>query len=308
MKRILFVYGVQHPMIQRDREFMEKNHSVKTFYFPYGKFFRMVRSGAEETVWLLRNIWAGDLVYIWFADYHALLPAFAGHVLHKKVMVCIGGYDAALVPELGYGAHLRPFRSFCARFSCDVADKIWVGSQFTKKEIRRFTANPHIEVVYPGVDEEFFSPAAGVPRDRITTVCSASRKNEILRKGGDIFLEVARRVPECSFLMIGVDGAALNYLEDLGIPDNVEIWGKVPHRFLRRVYQHTAAYCQFSRYEASGVSILEARAAGAIPIVFDVGGMPEMAAGAGIVVRERDPQALAEVVREVYPTNPGGYP
>ena len=44
-----------------------------------------------------------DVVVIWFAGWHALLPTIGARLARRPVVVITGGYDVANIPEAGYG-------------------------------------------------------------------------------------------------------------------------------------------------------------------------------------------------------------
>jgi glycosyltransferase involved in cell wall biosynthesis len=73
------------------------------------------------------------------------------------------------------------------------------------------------------------------------------------------------------------------------------LYDKVEPEKLIDFYKNAKVYCQLSRSESFGVSILEAMTFGEFPVVTREGGMPEVVGDFGSVV-ERDPKLIAELI------------
>ncbi len=78
----------------------------------------------------------------------------------------------------------------------------------------------------------------------------------------------------------------------------MEFVGMVNHDELQSYYKKAKIYCQFSRSESFGVSIVEAMYFGCFPIVTNVGGMPELVGKNGRIVK-RIPGIISSLISEV---------
>ena len=294
MGEVLFIKPANSSFIRKDEAFLARNYITSVFYFKSGAFGRLLLSEIALTFWLLRHIRSSKLIFIWFADYHSLIPALLAKLLKKRCAIVIGGYDAAKVPELNYGAHLRRFRSFCTSTSCDLADVILPVSVFTKRDILRFCHNRRCRVIYNGVNPLFFK-MMGKKENLILTVCGADDVRTVLRKGVDFFAEIARKIPDQGFVVVGMTGKARQFLEEKRIP-NLRIIGRLTHEELLTYYQKARIYCQLSAYEAFGLTLAEAMLCECIPVGSNDGATPEVIGDVGFIVESR---CAAEVVKTI---------
>jgi glycosyltransferase involved in cell wall biosynthesis len=81
--------------------------------------------------------------------------------------------------------------------------------------------------------------------------------------------------------------------ERTGLHGRVEFRGYVPEEELAALYRGAACLIFPSRYEGFGLPALEAMASGTPVVATNAGALPEVAGDAAILVRERDPVALA---------------
>ena len=145
-----------------------------------------------------------------------------------------------------------------------------------------------------------FRSELGIPEISLV-VGTAFRFEEVKRP--DLWLKMARRVAEVRqdvhFVLFG-EGALLEAARlrcrDLGIEERVHFTGHVDDLYCRLPLLDV--FVLSSRSEGLQNVLLEAEAAGAIPIAFDVGGCREaMINGTtGLLVREQSDEALARAV------------
>ncbi|NOZ60280.1 MAG: hypothetical protein GXO74_01225, partial [Calditrichaeota bacterium] len=114
---LLFIKTMNSPFIRQDELLLGKHFQIKPFLFRPGNAIRMAKSQVQMFFWLVKNIWRADVVFVWFADYHSLLPVIFSRIFGKKSVVMLGGMDAVKLPEVKQGVYLRPFRGLCAKLS-----------------------------------------------------------------------------------------------------------------------------------------------------------------------------------------------
>ncbi|MCA1760486.1 MAG: glycosyltransferase, partial [Bacteroidales bacterium] len=86
-------------------------------------------------------------------------------------------------------------------------------------------------------------------------------------------------------------------------PQNVELIEQVNHEELEVYYKKAKVYCQFSRSESFGVAIVEAMNFGCIPVVTNVGGMPEIVENYGFVTK-RNVSKISMYILDTIKTRP----
>jgi len=123
-------------------------------------------------------------------------------------------------------------------------------------------------------------PALEVPRPFVVTVGRA-----VALKGFDILVRAWRQVPEPLDLVVVGQGPEIPALRRLaqreGVADRVHFPGWVDEEEKVRLLKAAVAYAHPSRFEAFGLSVLEAMAAGAPVVCAKVGGIPEVVGDAG---------------------------
>jgi glycosyltransferase involved in cell wall biosynthesis len=163
---------------------------------------------------------------------------------------------------------------------------------------------------YMGVDERVFHPAAaGAPPGRPRIV---STRNLYPVYDVGLLVEAAPLVLEerdASFAVCG-DGPERTRLErrvaSLGLAGHFTFAGRLDPASLARELREAAVYVSTSRSDSTSVSLLEAMACGAFPVVTDLPANREWIVDGenGIVLPRRDPRALAEAVLSVLGDDP----
>jgi glycosyltransferase involved in cell wall biosynthesis len=196
------------------------------------------------------------------------------------------------------------------KVSCLVADAVVTVSEFSRGEILRFypIENDRLEVVANGVDATYFDlsrPTAAAPHATAPYIlyvgCIEEKKNVAALVQG--FAELLRRRPELPHRLVLTGGTAggleLEIAELAGEPQiksRVEQTGYVSEARLRSLYAGAASFCYLSEYEGFGLPPLEAMAAGIPTLVSDRALLPEVTAGAALLVDPHDRGAVADAL------------
>ena len=89
--RILFIHSGMRSFIRRDFEALQRAYPVTEINtYPLG-FFRFPA--------LVHEIQKAQLMFVWFAGRHAVLPMALAKIFRKKVVIVAGGWD--LCAEVG---------------------------------------------------------------------------------------------------------------------------------------------------------------------------------------------------------------
>lgn len=163
-----------------------------------------------------------------------------------------------------------------------------------------------------GVDLQRFSPvdrADGRSRLGLTRKTLLSVGHLIERKGHHIAIAALAELPEVDLLIAG-DGEEKASLEtlaaSLGLADRVRFLGAIGQEQLRNYYGAVDALVLASSREGWANVLLESMACGTPVIATNVWGTPEVVAApeAGVLMEERNPQALARAARCLFANYP----
>ncbi|MDD3493460.1 MAG: glycosyltransferase family 4 protein [Candidatus Thermoplasmatota archaeon] len=283
--KILYLYIHDRSFVRRDLKMLERHFHVKPFYFTKKSFFRLLSS--------IKNC---DVLFVWFASYHALIGTFLACLFKKKIVVVTGGYDVANEPEINYGLLRSRFFKGMVKFVLNRANKILAVSEFNDNEIKKYLGIKKAQIVYNSVDPKRFYPK-GEKEPMVLTVGFITWEN-VKRKGLDTFVKAASHVSEAKFVVIGKgEKEPLAYLKSIA-PKNVDFTGFVPDDKLLEYYQKAKVYCQLSFYESFGMAPAEGMLCECVPVVARRGALPEVVGDTGFFVPYGDVQATAEAVQE----------
>lgn len=216
----------------------------------------------------------------------------------KNVPVTVTLYDATcwLVPELHRRANVAYARRFADQVIRRAAGVIAISESTRADAVRVLGLRPErVRVIYPGVAPEFFNAA---PLD-------AARKYVLFvgtvepRKNLGVLLDAYQALPrpirdEFELVIAGPPGwgdpSLLRRLE-AGVP-GVRYLGYVAEQELPALTAGASAFVYPSLYEGFGLPLAQAMAAGIPAITSNVSSLPEVAAGAALLV---DPHSAAEL-------------
>jgi glycosyltransferase involved in cell wall biosynthesis len=280
---ILLIYTNFGSFVRTDYDILRQKWDIKRYQYQMSKsLVRHIIEQLQLLLWLLIHIWRAKTVFIWFADYHSFLPVLFARTLHKKSFLVLGGYDVTYIPELDYGSLKNPIRAFCSKFSIRHATLNLPDSDTLAEEASALVPKARIKTLYTGFDETRFYPSGKKKENYILTVAAGDDIQRIKLKGLDIFIEVAKKLPQYKFAIIGGSSGIRDYLKE--IPINVSILGKVSDAVLLESYQKAQLYLQLSMREGLPSAVCEAMLCECIPIGFNNGGIPIAIGDCGYVL------------------------
>jgi len=247
---------------------------------------------------VILSVFAGDLVFCWFASVYSAIAIIAAKFIGIPSVVIIGGVDAAKEPELNYGIWLSSWKSKLLSYALPLADCILAVDAGLKDDLVRLAQynGKNISVLPTGYDAMFWKPL-GEKEQIVLTVATATTEAAVRVKGLDTLIETVRLLPERSFLVIGTSP---RMVQKLNPPENIKFKDAIPRRELLPYYQRAKIYCQPSRREGLPNTLCEAMACAAIPVVTDISGNRSAAGPDGILVPRSDPKALAAGIERAF--------
>ena len=292
--RICFVGSLSHTFVRRDYEILKKHFEIDLIQPPNNK-----KAWIKYPSIVKDKVKKCDVVFGWFAGWHTAFPVHYSKKYNKPSVIVVGGYDAAYVPEINYGAFTNIKEKIPAKYVLENADLLLPVSEFTKREILEKVKPKKIKVVYNGVDVEEFKPA----RERRNTIVTIGRvtKLGIKLKGLETFAQASLYFPDCDFVIIGeTEDSAIDKLKSIN--PKLVFTGPISHESVRKWLQSAKVYCQLSYRESFGMGIAEAMSCGCIPVVTKSGAIPEVVDNTGFYVPYGDEKATAEAIKKALDT------
>jgi glycosyltransferase involved in cell wall biosynthesis len=289
LPRILFVHNALQPFVAVDLNLLRERYAVQEWF---------VRSRAINLVATWRAVRRADLVFGWFASWHTFFPVLFARWLSKPALVVIGGYDVARVDAAAYGSQRSALKRNMVRIIARCATQLLAFSQSAQREaLQHQVAVPErLTVAHLGVPER---AQPHVERDArlVITVGGVGRTN-LLRKGLQPFVQAAAHLPDLQFVLAGkwFDDSIETLRANAGA--NVAFTGYLSDADLQTLYAKASIYVQASLHEGFGMSVAEAMLMGCIPVVTNVGALPEVVGDCGFYAADNSPQAVAAAIRQ----------
>lgn len=279
-QKVLFIRHLDSSFVRRDIELLSSGFDLLDFRFRHNKGFMIFPELLRQSFFLLRKLPQSQGVFIWFADFHAVIPALLCRVFRKKCIIVIGGVDASYIPEYRYGTKTKLLGKISLKLSTNLATNLLPVSVFTKNNLLT-NAGSHLleksKVVYNCFDSPVEPTETANRKEAIITVCLANKIKTIFIKGVDFYIELAKAMPHYSFTIVGLSDEAFEWAKQRG-SSNLQLIKPVDHQTLLELMAQNKIICQFSRHEAFGLALLEGISAGCFPVGYNYGGTGEIIA------------------------------
>jgi glycosyltransferase involved in cell wall biosynthesis len=308
--KLLFFFPTPATFVSRDIALLQSQYHVVPFAFnPRYKAFLPI-SFIKQFFFLLVHLPSSAIVVGQLAAYHSFLPVIMAKLFRKPSVIFLAGTDCAYFPSIQYGNFCKPllgwFTSASVRMATHLAPKheslihfdyTYDASGAPVQGIRHFVKNlttPYT-VIPNGFDSTVFFPldVARKPCSFITVAVGIGTANINTLKGIDLILETSRIFPDCTFTLVGVAAAVLK-----DIPANVHCLPLQNTQQLQQLYSGHQFYLQLSLSEGFPNAVCEAMLCGCVPIVSDVNALPDIAAGCGFVVKQRNKEMLKAAIEK----------
>jgi len=179
-----------------------------------------------------------------------------------------------------------------------ICDCIVVPSTVAQESFAEFGLGEKTVVVFPGVDDQFFSPASPQVREQPFRVCFAGRVE--LSKGAGYLLQAWKRLalPNAELVLAGEVRPEMNGLLETHADASVRKLGFLSMKDLVKAYQESDLFVFPSVNEGFAQVLLEAMACGLPVVATELSGSKDCVAEGkeGFVVPARDVERLADAI------------
>ena len=311
---ITYVYSIKRSFVDTDLKILNKlGARVLEIHSPPHKGIGFFINRLRELLLSLQFLFKSNLLICWFNDYHSFFPLLIARIFMKKSIIISGGYDAIVDKKSKHGLFYRKgLRSFIARLNYRLAKEIWVVHETLEQGcqqayydngiisgIRNLTTKNtlNIQEVSTVYDSQFWKNTKRKKNNSVVTVAFFNSKRVIEIKGLDLFNEVAKRLPDYNFTIIGESG--IKIAEHLDLSKNIKVLGIKTKEQLREIYSDHKYYFQGSRVEGLPNSLCEAMLCECIPIGSVYFGIPYAIGNRGLTFSHSSPiQNVVKFIKE----------
>ncbi|WP_321289649.1 glycosyltransferase family 4 protein [uncultured Sunxiuqinia sp.] len=313
-KKILFFHIGLNTFVKRDIAILSEKYTVDVYEFKLSKkLLTFILEVIRQFFFLVFKGRKYDVLFIWFSDYHSFLPSLYAKLFYKKCYIVAGGFDATAIPELGYGLFCKKnLRSVLGRKSYEYCTKILPvdESLIINKNSYAFqyefdagimhycnVAEDKFLTIPTGYDVNFWKPVKGIDRQNsVVSVASVASYPRWKLKGGDLLMEVAKRLPQYEFYFYGISEKFQQELIERGVPENFHLKGFVQNESLPEIYSKHKVYAQLSLSEGLPNVLCEAMLCGCVPLGSNVNGIPKAIGSTGFILERKNVQEAVVLV------------
>ena len=270
--------------------FVRKDYDIlSSQYRMRNRMYRGTYHGYPDRLAIWWGVNRSDFNFSWFGYTQAYWAVRFSKSAGKKSIVVLGGFDVCEEED-----PLLNRRLPAIRYILQNADRLLAGSKRVRDKALELGPDARVDVMYHGFDADMFKP--GDRKEKLAVTVGFVRRQNLKRKGLEVFVKSAALVPDCRFLIVGkwLDDAVKN-LRTTASP-NVEFAGELDDTELIRTLQRASVYVQASTHEGFGCSLAEAMLCGCAPVVSDRGAIPEVVGDTGIYI---DPDSAKDVAAGV---------
>lgn len=312
-KYILYISPSNSSFVKKDVEFLREKYNVNLSVQNWSNKYKILSAILSQFYFLVSNRSKIDVILVMFAGHWSLIPSLFGKTFNIPVFIILGGTDCVSFPHIDYGSLRKKGLKWSIRKSlkrastllpvdeslikCDyIYDRESVyksqGYQFFFPEIKTPS-----KVIYNGFDSTVFSPGLSIKRDNTFISVAGVHNNKRFRlKGFDLIFAVAKKMPEISVHLVGIDEA---FAKSLSVPKNVTIHPFLSSDQFKGLLMESRFYLQLSISEGFPNSLCEGMLCECVPIGSSVGAIPNIIANTGFICRDKDSEKIEAIIRDV---------
>lgn len=307
---IAYVYPKRFFFVAKDIEGLSQSRRVLEHGFIHGPTWFLPFDVLSQLIFLFRAKRKGvRKVIAHFMGFHTVLPVLLGF----DVYIVVAGSDACSFPGIGYGSFRKAGMRWAMTFSAQRARVILPVHSSLEQFDNTYSDLGRVKQGYRSFIPDLRTPTVAVPygfdpgtwdrddstRPKNSLLCvafGATLGNAVhFRKGLDLVMEAADRLPDHTFTLVGLKLPA----NRAHIPPNVRLVGTVPPFELKKIFASHSIYLQPSVMEGFPNALCEAMLCGCIPIVSQITSMPSIVGDVGLVLPQRNASDLVRAIENL---------
>jgi glycosyltransferase involved in cell wall biosynthesis len=247
-----------------------------------------------------------DVCFFWFASIRFIPVFLLAKALNKKTIVVAGGYDVSRIPELGYGG-IKPWSlfSFFRKIILHFCDKVVTVSNSNTMEAIENAQVPSVKIerIYLGLDKPKLKLKDWTDRKNQVVFIASCDETSYKIKGFDIFLALAKAMPDCTFVHIGTIHVQDFQKKCYELP-NIRTLGWLENMspIFSEVLNDSKVILLPSLIESFGVCILEGGLHGCVPVASNTHALPEIIGNSGAVCPLHDTRCFESAILDAITT------
>ncbi len=302
--KIVYIAPTRSSFVKTDIKFLQHNFGVKHHFLDWKNKRLLPFTILKQLIWLIKEGRNCKAFLISFGGFWSILPVLFGKFFKIPVFIILNGTDCAALPSVKYGSLRKPLTKLACFFSYKLAYQLLPVSQSLVKVVntyypydqnqgyKHFFSNiktPYT-VIPNGLDVTYWKKNEKIKKEPKSFITVFNQPQFIL-KGGDIIMQLASRLPNCTFYICGcLPPSTL-------IPTNVQFLGRLEPDALKDRYSATQFHLQLSVFEGFGMSLCEAMLCECIPIGSSVNEIPKIIGNTGLIAETCD---ISQVLKTVY--------
>lgn len=303
---LLYFHTGESSFVLKDIEILSERFKVVSFFFDTSNKKKYLYELCKQLCFVFVNIVNSKITVCQFAGHHSFLPVIFSKIFFKKSVVVAGGTDCVAFPSINYGNFNKSLLAFTTKISLKKCDLIlpvhqtlveyeygYQSNDFPRQGYRYFIPGikTKYKVIYNGYDyKKWYCDESKESGTFVTIGAGLGSRFGFKLKGIDLIFDVARQFPNLTFYVVGGKDIKSD------APPNVKLAEKIPNDKLRDFLNTKQFYLQLSMSEGFPNALSEAMLCECVPIVSNVGGMPDIVSDSGYILKHKNVDQLAELI------------
>lgn len=297
--------------IQQDEEIFSCDYEIISFSFKSTRKILTPLYFFLQLYKLVFNFYSYKTIVSHMAGFHTFLPSILSMLGLKNHVIILHGTECNVIEEINYGLLNRRYLRWVVSFSVKKASLLLPVSEYLIYQQSDYLGEsremglksrikdqlPPYRVIHNGIDggKIFYTGAARKNKSFLTIASGLEVERRYLLKGIDLLISLAKDFPECHFTIIG----SKKIFGYDGQFQNISVIDFIENEKLNEIISSHTFYLQLSMSEGFGIALCEAMLCGLVPIVSNVGMMPEIIGDTGYILPKRDYKVLKELVSSI---------